>query len=711
MSVTELRYISGGQWLRRGYSSITTVQGTPISANTDLVAAVAAGSTNQTFVLTASSSQPYRISSPLAMKAGQMLYSNTGSVIKGSVTVTGWQSDGAGHWYKDGLLPANYSDGGVCNINSGSEANPCQKREDVFRDNVQLKRFMTLANLVGGGFYEDYSTDRTYLADDPNGHIIEVSTCSYAINTTITGGKLQGISFQHFASPSQQAAVQIQGNNWLVDNCDFSYNHAMGFRFANSDNSTVQNSTMTHNGQMGSGCYSCYNTQFLNNEMSYNNYMGDYWALDWESGGIKFAQADTCLYQGNYNHHNGGVGIWYDIDNQNNTCNNNRSWDNVSCGIRYEISYDAIISNNDTRGYGHKNTAWRNGTDGGPFATGGINVNCSGGGYTSMGSIEIFGNYSEDDQNMIHIQARAPVSGHVGDPYYGRGPSAKYSGRFWTTQNVHVHDNTVVRRDFSDDTGSYGSAGIGTLNISSDVPYHSMGNTFANNTYYFSSTAKTRMQGYRTGVSQNMTFAQWITTTGGDGSFNDINGSVNVAARTGMRVISSGDDGTWADVTTTNYSSTTTTNAIGDFDASTAGRCVWMRIQVNIPAGVTINTATLDLLPRGINGAIPSVIISAHKTANSAQPTSRSDVSGRSLTSATVSWTPSSWTIGTWVSTPSIASIVQELVNQPGWSDGNYATFFIKPSVIGWSGTQQYISVTPYDYDANSSAGLVADWS
>jgi hypothetical protein len=61
--------------------------------------------------------------------------------------------------------------------------------------------------------------------------------------------------------------------------------------------------------------------------------------------------------------------------------------------------------------------------------------------------------------------------------------------------------------------------------------------------------------------------------------------------------------------------------------------------------------------------------------------TSAANISGRTRTTATVAWTPVPWTIvneaGPNQRTPDLASIVQEIVNRPGWSYGNAMVFVI----------------------------------
>lgn len=692
---TELRLARGGSWMRRGYALIATVTGTVVAAGANLESVIAAGATNDTFVLTAGPTQPYRISNPLPLKQGQTLYSNTGAILLGSVIVSGWVSDGAGHWYKSGLLPADYSDSGVCNINSGSEANPCQRREDIFMDDVQLKRWMTLGSLVSGGFYEDYAANRIYIADNPSGHVFEMSKTPLAIDSSVTNCHLTGLSFQRFASASQVGAVRIGAANWEIDHCEFAYNHACGLHITNANFTHVHDNNMHHNGQLGMAHHSSDNTLIENNIFAYNNYMKDYWALDWESGGFKSTFSVGAVIRNNYHHDNSGVGLWFDIDNVGCTADGNRIEDNISCGIRHEISFDAVIKNNTIRrnGYGHADPFWRNGTDGGPFATAGINVNCSGGGYyAGMGTVEVFGNVLEDNQNGIHIQQRS------------RGNSGTYPTRTWTTQNVKVHDNTVTMRGRPNDQFAWGSSGISQLTYTDDAIYHTRGNTFSNNTYYLDSLAALRFRGWKTANNQSMSFADF------QANGYDLGSTAAVAPRSGFRVISSLDDGFWGDLGTSTYSGTSDRTYIGDFDAATSGRCAWMRVPVSIPQGATVATATLDILPKGINGSVPPMVITAHKSPNSAQPTSRTDVSGRPVTAASINWAPGSWPVGSWLQSADITSVVQEIVNQPAWVSGNFITFLIKPQTLGWSGVQQYITITSYDSDPASAAGLVATW-
>jgi len=185
----------------------------PATAATPVVdARVAAGASIQAVIDAAPegariglSAGTYRIGSAIRPKRGQKLIALGGAgtaVIKGSNVVTGWVKDGANaRWYKNGLLPAAYSDPGQCEVTSGAAANPCQKREQVYRNGVAQNRAMRLADLRSNGFFQDYQSNRTWLGSDPAGSTIELARTPHAINSGAAGVTLSGLTFTNFADP------------------------------------------------------------------------------------------------------------------------------------------------------------------------------------------------------------------------------------------------------------------------------------------------------------------------------------------------------------------------------------------------------------------------------------------------------------------------------------------------------------------------------
>ncbi|NUU31983.1 right-handed parallel beta-helix repeat-containing protein [Arthrobacter sp. C9C5] len=413
----------------------------------------------------------FRISSALSPKRGQKLLALGGAgtaVIKGSKVVTGWVKDGSqARWYKNGLLPAAYSDSGQCEVNSGAAANPCRKREQVYRNGVPLKRSMRLADLRPNGFFQDYTTNRTWLGSDPANATLEVARTPHAINSSVSGVTLSGLTFTQFASPSQKGAVVAGGTDWVIENCTFKRNHAIGLQLANAARARIRNNAMIENGQLGMGHYASNNTIVENNEIARNNTAG-YWGADWESGGFKATYSNSVMFRGNNVHDNRGTGTWFDINNMNATILGNSINNNYADGIRYEISYKALISDNRLAGNGYGLAAGDGrGSDYSLYAVAAINVN-------SSPDVEIRQNILGKNQNGIAAQMRNRGSGSYGA---------------WDLHNLNVHHNDVTLA-----TGTRpgeGVQGLGTLSpVSPATYYHAKNNRFDYNTYRMDAAAR-----------------------------------------------------------------------------------------------------------------------------------------------------------------------------------------------------------------------------
>ena len=101
-----------------------------------------------------------------------------------------------------------------------------------------------------------------------------------------------------------------------------------------------------------------------------------------------------------------------------------------------------------------------------------------------------------------------------------------------------------------------------------------------------------------------------------------------------------------------------------------------------IPRGATIAGASIQFQVDEANSTATSLTIQGQAADNPPTfSTSSGNVSGRSRTASAVSWTPTGWTTvgaaGPDQQTPNIASIVQEIVNRPGWASGNALVIII----------------------------------
>lgn len=134
-------------------------------------------------------------------------------------------------------------------------------------------------------------------------------------------------------------------------------------------------------------------------------------------------------------------------------------------------------------------------------------------------------------------------------------------------------------------------------------------------------------------------------------------------------------------------------------------------LDVAVPHGATITrakvqfTALDDHAEDDVNARIYG-----NDTDSATAPTSSATAAAKTLTTAYVDWnTLADWTTDTTYDTPDISSILQEIIDRPGWSSGNDLLLFIKS--IGTTATDGTIR-NAYDYtdDSAKSAKLLFSW-
>lgn len=119
----------------------------------------------------------------------------------------------------------------------------------------------------------------------------------------------------------------------------------------------------------------------------------------------------------------------------------------------------------------------------------------------------------------------------------------------------------------------------------------------------------------------------------------------------------------------------------GDFNipSSAENKAVGIRFPtVNIPKGAVIKTASIKFVVNGVTSGICSMNISGHAVDNAPTFTNsvKFNVSARPKTSSIANWNPPDWTVVKAPQvTPDLKTIVQEIVNRPGWNPGNGIAF------------------------------------
>lgn len=131
----------------------------------------------------------------------------------------------------------------------------------------------------------------------------------------------------------------------------------------------------------------------------------------------------------------------------------------------------------------------------------------------------------------------------------------------------------------------------------------------------------------------------------------------------------------------------------------------WNRFQnVTIPQGATINSASMQLFLSSYTGA-SSVTVYGNKVANAANPTDNTDYTNKARTSASVSWNIGTPGANSWATSPSLVSVIQEIVNQGTWASGNAMLI-----LLDYVASSFYYQVNAYESGSNA-AKLAIDYT
>lgn len=132
----------------------------------------------------------------------------------------------------------------------------------------------------------------------------------------------------------------------------------------------------------------------------------------------------------------------------------------------------------------------------------------------------------------------------------------------------------------------------------------------------------------------------------------------------------------------------------------------WRFTNVTIPQGSTINSATMNLNFVSASFDDPNVLFYAEDVDDaSAFAETTNNISGRTPTSATVIWSQSSIGTGT-RTTPDLKTIIQEIVDRPGWASGNA----LVPICVGID-SSSFMRVRAYDGTPGDAASITIDYT
>jgi hypothetical protein len=283
----------------------------------------------------------HRLDASLRPRSRQVLFGDLGpggerlSVLSGSRLVTGWTRDGA-RWVSTGA-----SEKGQIHASCRRSHPRCGHPNDLFADGQWLFHKAD-ADVGPGQFHHDRAASLLYVGDDPTGKRMEFGRTRHAVEGSGVDVAIRDLVIEQFAQPAQHGAIHPGpgASGWTVTNVEARLNHAHAI--ALPPRAIVSRAFFHDNGQMGFGCARCDGAVVQDSEISHNNRAGH--DAGWEAGGTKIAYANDVIIRRNHVHHNGGPGIWFDIDNGTALVEDNHVHDHHSAaGIFYEISYGPVL--------------------------------------------------------------------------------------------------------------------------------------------------------------------------------------------------------------------------------------------------------------------------------------------------------------------------------------------------------------------------------
>lgn len=115
-----------------------------------------------------------------------------------------------------------------------------------------------------------------------------------------------------------------------------------------------------------------------------------------------------------------------------------------------------------------------------------------------------------------------------------------------------------------------------------------------------------------------------------------------------------------------------------------SGTLVGLRFgDVGVPQGATVSSAKLKVKARATVTSYGTITVKAAKVADLDSFSDTNKIGNLPLTTAAVSWSPTSWVQDTLIESPSLTSIVQEVVDQPTWARGNGMALVLQGSLTG----------------------------
>jgi Right handed beta helix region len=397
----------------------------------------------------------------------------SGANIRGSDVFSTWTASGVG-WVSQSTVPVFdiSSNQGVC----ADRTNTCNWPEQVFVDGRPLTQVAPVGTPASGQFTLD-GARHVVLADNPAGHVVEVSTRTRWINTLSDNVTVQNFTLVHAANAAQTGAIGNQNRNgWTLQDSKLYYAHGGIVSLGGASNANTQTrvlrNTIAGSSYIGINGYMNTNTLIQGNTI-YDNNLARFDPA-WGGGGVKIVSFTNTVLDNNTLHNNFGPALWCDIECVGTTYSHNRIHDQEGVGIMEEIS---------TGGHITGNVIWNI-----PNNIFGIYVSSSAG--------------TEVDHNTV-----AFTIGGIQTWVVNRSDRPAGAGT-----NLYVHDNSVIQS--SSDTNSMVWADDGSTSITATES----NNRGLHNSFWYP-VAEDGASRFVWGHNYFASIGSYTTTPGGPGSY------------------------------------------------------------------------------------------------------------------------------------------------------------------------------------------------
>ena len=301
---------------------------------------------------------------------------NLASILNGSSILpsSGWQDNSSNVWvYRNVTLEHNmYPDHGSPIGCLNVDESPCNLPENLFRNNVMLKKTANLSQVNQGRWYFDLrnsdphnAVGDVYIYGDPRADVIELGKKRFAFGTEMTENHdkananitIKNLVIEKYACLYQMGAIgnQMCGDGWQIIDNEIRLNGGAGINAGHK--AYVKGNYVHDNSQVGMKIsllspHWAEDAVVSQNLITYNGLPAGGFN-SWESGGTKFARTKDLHILNNTLHHNHqGGGIWMDMNNIGVVIERNYSYDNDGPGIWYErqegpaiIRYNTLKNN------------------------------------------------------------------------------------------------------------------------------------------------------------------------------------------------------------------------------------------------------------------------------------------------------------------------------------------------------------------------------